>query len=88
MGQAIQFFVDDTSPSISYSPFGDTFSTVNLTAGWNPYFDNSGFVAAPGEIGNGTSYHVTSLNNASISVTWKGTPYSIMFKDRNDEPFI
>jgi hypothetical protein len=72
---AIQFYVDDTSPSISYSPFGDTFSHANLSAGWNPYFDLSGFAliaSDPGEIGNGTSYHVTSLDGAVIAVQWKG----------------
>lgn len=69
----IQFYVDDTSPTISYSPFGDTFSLPNLTAGWNPYFDTSSFASTIGEIGSGTSYHVTSCDGASLSVQWKGT---------------
>jgi len=72
MAEAIQFYVDDTSPSVAYSPFGDTFSIPAPTAGWNPYFDGSGFASALGETGNGTSYHVTSLDGATISLQWKG----------------
>jgi hypothetical protein len=72
MADNVQFYVDDTSPSIFYSPFRDTFSLPNLTAGWNPYFDLSSFATDPGEIGNGTSYHVTSLDGATIAVQWKG----------------
>ena len=72
MADDIQFYVDDTSPTISYSPFGDTFSLPNLTAGWNPYFDGSNFPSTPGQTGNGTSYHVTSRDGASLSVQWKG----------------
>jgi hypothetical protein len=72
MADPVQFYVDDTSPSISYFPFGDTFSLPNLTAGWNPYFDQTGFASTSGGTGNGTSYHVTSRDGASLSVQWKG----------------
>ncbi|RDB16846.1 hypothetical protein Hypma_002461 [Hypsizygus marmoreus] len=78
MAQTIQFFVDDTSPSVSYSPFGDTFSIADLTAGWNPYFDVSGFVTSLGEVGTGTSYHGTSLNGAALSISWKGTGIQLL----------
>ncbi|KAF8070052.1 hypothetical protein FPV67DRAFT_1667944 [Lyophyllum atratum] len=69
----ISLSVDDTSPSISYSPLGDTFSTVNLTAGWNPYFSESGFLKVPDETGIGTSLHATSLDEAALSIKWRGT---------------
>lgn len=67
------FTVDDTSPTILYSPFGDTFSTPNLSAGWNPYFTLSGFASALGDVGNGTSLHITSDNGASLLIQWQGT---------------
>ncbi|KAL0956634.1 hypothetical protein HGRIS_002768 [Hohenbuehelia grisea] len=73
MAEIDTFDVDDTSPSISYSPFADTLTTPNLLAGWNPYFDVSGFAAAPGDVGNGTSMHITALNGASVSLQWQGT---------------
>lgn len=72
MATIVQFDVDDTSPLITYLPFGDTFSTPNLSAGWNPYFDGSGFASSPGETGIGTSSHITSLNGASVTVQWHG----------------
>ncbi|GLB36973.1 hypothetical protein LshimejAT787_0400240 [Lyophyllum shimeji] len=73
MGATLHFVVDDTSPMISYSPLGDTFSTVNLTAGWNPYFSGSGFVKAIGETGQGTSLHTTFRDEAALSITWTGS---------------
>lgn len=72
MANIVQFNVDDTSPTVSYFPFGDTFSTPNLYAGWNPYYDISGFSTSLGETGNGTSMHITSRDNASFSVQWQG----------------
>ncbi|KAG6853778.1 hypothetical protein C0991_001489 [Blastosporella zonata] len=72
MAQTLQFSVDDTSPSISYQPLVDTF-TPNLTAGWNPYFNGSALVTSIGDTGTGTTFHVTSRDNATISITWKGT---------------
>lgn len=69
----VQISVDDTSPSLSYYPLRDTFSAPNLTAGWNPYYDISGFASPLGQIGNGTSYHITSMDGASISMKWHGT---------------
>ena len=49
---AVQLVVDDTSPEIVYSPFGDTFSTPDLLAGWNPYYSSSGFASVQGQVGN------------------------------------
>ncbi|KAG6845074.1 hypothetical protein H0H87_000978 [Tephrocybe sp. NHM501043] len=73
MAQTITFSVDDTSPSLSYKPFRDTFTTANLTAGWNPYFNVSGLVTSLGATGIGDTFHVTSRHEATVSVTWKGT---------------
>jgi hypothetical protein len=64
--------VDDTSPLISYSPFADTFSTPDLLKGWNPYFTDSGFVSSQGDVGKGTSLHVTSYDGAALSLQWNG----------------
>ncbi|KAF5385911.1 hypothetical protein D9615_002628 [Tricholomella constricta] len=72
------FPVDDTSPSILYLPLRDTFSTVNLTAGWNPVFSDTGFMQTPGETGVGTSFHATSLDDATISITWRGTGIQLL----------
>ena len=72
MANNVQFEVDDTSSMISYLPRGDTLSTVNLTAGWNPYFEGTGFLTALGETGRGTSMHITSLDGASLSIRWHG----------------
>ncbi len=72
MAETLEFEVDDTSPAISYYPFRDTFSTPNLTAGWNPYYNGSGFLRSLGETGEGTSFHVSSLNGASLSIQWHG----------------
>lgn len=68
----VTFTVDDTSPTISYSPFPDTFGTPNLLAGWNPYFNVSGFATEQGTVGQGTSQHITSLDGASLGFQWRG----------------
>ncbi|KAG5651872.1 hypothetical protein H0H81_007119 [Sphagnurus paluster] len=70
--------VDDTSPAISYLPLRDTLSTVNLTAGWNPFFSESGFIKALGDTGVGTSFHATSLDGATISIVWAGTGIQLL----------
>ncbi|KAH6906365.1 hypothetical protein BKA70DRAFT_406931 [Coprinopsis sp. MPI-PUGE-AT-0042] len=73
MANIVQFVVDDTSPSISYLPFGDTLSLPDRSAGWNPFFSESGFADAQGVTGNGTSLHVTSHDGAQLIVSWQGT---------------
>ncbi|KAJ4483823.1 hypothetical protein J3R30DRAFT_3698737 [Lentinula aciculospora] len=70
---ALALDVDDTSPTILYFPFGDSFSIPNFTAGWNPLFNQTSFGGAPLEVENSTSVHITSRNNASFSLNWKGT---------------
>jgi len=73
MANVVSFTVNDTSPSILYSPFGDTFSIPNLSAGWNPYYTLSGYASGLGGVGNGTSLHITSDNGSSLVVQWHGT---------------
>ncbi|KAJ7647011.1 hypothetical protein FB45DRAFT_186291 [Roridomyces roridus] len=71
---AVQFTVDDTSPAIFYAPFGDSFSTPALSAGWNPYWSQPGFSSANlGATGIGQSLHITSRDGASLQIIWKGT---------------
>ena len=74
MANFVTFTVNDTSPTILYSPFGDTFSTPNLSASWNPYYTLSGFASELGDVGNGTSLHITSDNGSSLAVQWHGMP--------------
>ena len=72
MANVVYFNVDDTSPQIGYSPYADTLSLPDLTGGWNPYYDDSGFVDGPGETGSGNSAHITAHDGATISVRWRG----------------
>ena len=73
---SIPFTIDDTSPTLSYTPFRDTLSVPNLPLGWNPYYELSGFANAPGsgpaQQGNGTSYHITAMDGAKVGVQWFG----------------
>lgn len=84
MASFVQVTIDDTSPCISYSPFRDTFTTPNLSAGWNPYYDQSGFATSSGGTGNGTSLHITSLDGASLALQWRGTCYHHPSKHHRD----
>ncbi|KAF5338515.1 hypothetical protein D9611_013296 [Ephemerocybe angulata] len=72
MATTVQFYVNDTSPAISYTPFADTLSTPNTGAGWNPYYTGSGYATAQGVKGQGTSFHITSLEGASLTIAWIG----------------
>ncbi|KAJ7282964.1 hypothetical protein C8J57DRAFT_55731 [Mycena rebaudengoi] len=75
----VQFSVEDGSPTITYAPFPDTFTSPNLTAGWNPFFDSPGFSSATvGATGSGTSFHITSLDGASFQIRWKGTGIQLL----------
>ncbi|KAJ7772692.1 hypothetical protein DFH07DRAFT_170627 [Mycena maculata] len=74
MASVVQFTVDDSSPTVTYTPIGDTFAAPNLSAGWNPYWTNPGFSSATtGAVGSGTSLHITSCNGATLAIQWKGT---------------
>jgi hypothetical protein len=73
MANVVTFTVNDTSPTILYSPLRDTFSTPNLSASWNPYYTLSGFAnGLDNDVGNGTSLHITSDNGSSLVVQWHG----------------
>ncbi|KAL1745707.1 hypothetical protein HDZ31DRAFT_35835 [Schizophyllum fasciatum] len=73
MANVVYFNVDDTSPQISYFPYADTLALPDLSAGWNPYYDDSGFSDGLGEVGAGDSAHITAHDGATISVHWRGT---------------
>lgn len=72
MANPFKIYVDDTSPSITYFPFGDTFGVPDRSAGWNPYYDADGFITSPNQTSQGNSFHLTSLDGASFSVKWSG----------------
>lgn len=73
MASVVQFTVEDFSPTVRYLPFSDTLGPPNLSAGWNPHWDNPGFSSASlGAIGSGSSQHITSLSGASLQIQWKG----------------
>ncbi|KAJ3726930.1 hypothetical protein C8R42DRAFT_717760 [Lentinula raphanica] len=69
----ISFDVDDTSPTISYFPFGDTYTIPEFTAGWNPLFNQTSLDGLPLDVVNSSSVHITSRNNASFLLKWRGT---------------
>ena len=76
MANPLQILVDDTSPSITYYPWADTLGAPDVLAGWNPYYTESSFAAYQGEVGQGTSLHLTSLNGASFSIQWQGVDHT------------
>ncbi|KAI0048280.1 hypothetical protein FA95DRAFT_1098201 [Auriscalpium vulgare] len=73
MADTFQLLIDDTSPVLSFFPFPDTLAAPDLLAGWNPYFTETGFANPLGEVGEGTSLHITSLDQAAFSIQWFGT---------------
>lgn len=68
--------VDDTSPTLAYTPFADNFSPPSYDTGWNPaYTDGASYSVFPDPVtaqGSGASIHVTSANNASVTLRWNG----------------
>lgn len=61
--------VDDTSPSVLYLPFADTFAAPNLSAGWYPYFIPA---ATSDNSSEETTLHATVADGASIGLRWNG----------------
>ncbi|OBZ70850.1 hypothetical protein A0H81_09220 [Grifola frondosa] len=57
----------------------------DLTAGWNPYYSDSGFATVDSgmgsvfgtAIGNGTSMHMTSCDGAALAISWNGTSITL-----------
>ncbi|KAI0949030.1 hypothetical protein AcW1_008745 [Taiwanofungus camphoratus] len=85
-GTVFPITIDDTSPTVSYAPFADTFGVPDLLAGWNPYYTYSGFAADPyssasgssvSNVGNGTSLHLTACDSAAFAIRWNGTAVTI-----------
>lgn len=66
--------LDDTSPTVQYYPYGDTFGEPNLLGGWNPYYTGTGFApsASASQPGEGTSWHLTAYDGATISLSFYG----------------
>jgi len=78
MAVAFQLGIDNTSPTITYFPFSPNTVALNATAGWTPYYTNSGFPSTLGLVGDGTSSQISSKNGSFFSVTWFGaSPFSL-----------
>ncbi|KAF7321814.1 hypothetical protein MKEN_00703300 [Mycena kentingensis (nom. inval.)] len=74
MAVVLAFQLEDTSPLVAYSPFPDSLSAPNLSAGWNAHFSDSGFSSANiGAPASGQSSHITALDGASFQLQWTGT---------------
>uniref|UniRef100_A0A0W0F8G9 Transmembrane protein n=1 Tax=Moniliophthora roreri TaxID=221103 RepID=A0A0W0F8G9_MONRR len=79
-----QFVIEDTSPTVVYSPTRDTFGKPDYLAGWNPILDGKGAdgVATTNnrlDVGSGT-YHITSRQGAgvSLSISFQGTHVQLL----------
>ncbi|KAF8709771.1 hypothetical protein AX14_013452, partial [Amanita brunnescens Koide BX004] len=77
MAGIVHLDVDDTSPTIRYSPSSSTSSTDLLT-GWTPCFSLSGCNTKTGMIPNGTSYYITAYDDASFTLRWQGTGVQLL----------
>ncbi|KAJ6601426.1 hypothetical protein DFH09DRAFT_1127808 [Mycena vulgaris] len=66
------FTIDDSSPFFTYAPYADG-SNSGLTRGWEPWYAASGFISKNGQGGEGDSYHLTSLDGASVKLDFYGT---------------
>ncbi|KAI0335128.1 hypothetical protein GY45DRAFT_1241336 [Cubamyces sp. BRFM 1775] len=73
--------IDDTSPLVQYSPFGDTTTgSPAIGSGWNAFDTSSGFASWPSGSGlqigptvsNGTSLHLTAADGAGFQIDWNG----------------
>ncbi|KAK2461332.1 hypothetical protein APHAL10511_006859 [Amanita phalloides] len=69
MASVVHLDVNDTSPTILYSPSN---SSTSPTSGWTTCF-SSGCQPQAGTIPAGTSYHITAHDNASFTLSWQGT---------------
>ncbi|ESK92053.1 hypothetical protein Moror_10337 [Moniliophthora roreri MCA 2997] len=71
--------VDDSSPTIFYTPFSDTFGTIpNFPAGWNALL-NFSFAGFPIQVSrNMSTVHATSRDGASLSINFQGTGIQLL----------
>ncbi|KAG5731039.1 hypothetical protein E4T56_gene15573 [Termitomyces sp. T112] len=64
------YTIDDASPYLSYSPYGDGPATAS---GWRTWYTGSHYISSPDQISRGNSYHNTSLRNANVTFKFFGT---------------
>lgn len=67
------FTIDDTSPYLLYFPYSDG----SISSGWQTWYSVSQFNTGVGQVGQGDSYHLTSLSNASVTLQFMGTGISL-----------
>ncbi|KAL5534029.1 hypothetical protein ACEPAG_489 [Sanghuangporus baumii] len=72
------FTIDDTSPVLTYWPYADfkgaTGQGDGLQNGWQTWYSASGYLSSPeGPSPLGESFHLTSLPDASVSLSFYGT---------------
>jgi hypothetical protein len=74
MADVYRIDINDTSPVVTYAPLAVPLTDADPATGWVPAWTASGRPSADtlGEVGNGTSFHVTSLAGAQLSVQWFG----------------
>ncbi|OAX41128.1 hypothetical protein K503DRAFT_798227 [Rhizopogon vinicolor AM-OR11-026] len=73
-----QFYVEDDSPEIVYFPFVDVDLSPNASVGWEQYYSGSGAASSPGQLGVGSSMHLTYLDQASLMIKWNGTGIDLL----------
>ncbi|KAF8079037.1 hypothetical protein FPV67DRAFT_92828 [Lyophyllum atratum] len=64
------FTIDDASPYLSYSPYGDG---AGFSGAWQTWYTVSGLSSAPDQASRGDSYHITSSKNANVTLQFIGT---------------
>ncbi|GLB35761.1 hypothetical protein LshimejAT787_0300490 [Lyophyllum shimeji] len=81
------FTVDDASPYLSYSPYGDGFP--GSSSGWRTWYTLSGFSNVRDQASRGDSYHITSSSNASVTLQFIGTGVALFgFTDSSFDVMI
>lgn len=66
--------IDDTSPTIVYTPAADTFGSADIINSWNPSFNGTNFASPStlGMTGQGQSFHITARDGATFNIKWNG----------------
>ncbi|EIW83096.1 hypothetical protein CONPUDRAFT_81172 [Coniophora puteana RWD-64-598 SS2] len=83
-----QLLITNDSPLVAYFPFAiDTLdSPTNLSAAWNLFYNNTA-ATNPNELGQGPSYHATSLIGASFLIQWNGTAVDLLGRALGDASY-
>ena len=75
-GDTFDVTIDDTSPTIVYSPFDDSLDANNTANGWSSCFSSasSSTCSSAGEINgtDATTLHFTTADGASLALEWNG----------------